>query len=88
MNRMTSFICVFPLTLVTEPRVAQAQQGKLEEDSEEPRGLQACYSLRAAAAGTLQRLLINYDRQKRPTAEEARRPRPRSASSLFTEHKV
>ena len=42
MNRMTSFICVFPLTLVTEPRVAQAQQGKLEEDSEELQGLQAC----------------------------------------------
>ena len=71
---MWQAVGVFPLILVTEPRVDQARQGKLEEDSRSRGDCRRVYSLRASAAGSLQRLLINYDRQKRPTAKEACRP--------------
>ena len=55
---MTSFICFLPLTRVTERRVDKVWQGKLEEDSRNCGDCRQVYSLRAAAAGSLQRLLI------------------------------
>ena len=69
MNRMTSFMCVLPLTLGTEPRVDKAQQGKPEEDSRSQGDCRHAYSLQEAAARSLQRLLIYYAGQKRPVAK-------------------